>query len=90
MASVLVFIRLVEIECKGLGFGIREVIFIEDWFRDNVFFRSPRAEIGDPATIAAEREVRVVLRVSGFLAGRAFVFHSENARRRAEHASGGK
>ena len=78
MASVFVFIRLVEIECKGLGLGIREVIFIEDGFRDNVFFRSPRAEIGDAAAIATEREVRVVRRVSGLLADGAFVFHSEN------------
>src|SRR4029077_19675090 len=78
MASVFVFIRLVEIECKGLGLGIREVIFIEEGFRDNVFFRSPRAEIGDAAAIATEREVRVVRRVSGLLADGAFVFHSEN------------
>ena len=78
MASVLVFIRLVKIECKGLGLGIREVIFSEDRFRDNVFFRSPGAEILEAASVAAKREVRVLFGVRGFLTDGASVFHGKN------------
>jgi hypothetical protein len=77
MASVFVFIRLVEIESERLRLRIREVIFIEDGFRHNVFLGSPRAEIREAAAVATEWKVRVVFGVSGFFADRAFVFHGE-------------
>src|SRR5271165_4440515 len=78
MASVLCVIRLVEIECKRLRLRIREVIFIEDGFRDNVFFRGPGAEILEAAPVTAKREVRVLDGVRGFFANGASVSHGEN------------
>jgi hypothetical protein len=69
--------RFVKVECKGLRLTIREVIFIEDGFRDNVFFGSPGAEIEEAAPLAAKGKIRIPLGVGRFLADGANMFHGE-------------
>jgi hypothetical protein len=55
--------------------SFRDVLFVKDGVGDHVFFGSPRAKIGQPATVAAEREIGVVIGIRGFLANGTFVLH---------------
>jgi hypothetical protein len=53
----------------------RDILFVKNGIGDYIFFGSPRAKIGQPATIAAERETGVLLGIRRLLADRTFVFH---------------
>jgi hypothetical protein len=66
-------IELVLLREPAIGF--RDVLFVKDGIGDQVFFGSPRAKIEQPATVAAERKIGVVIGIRGFLADGTFVFH---------------
>jgi len=57
--------------------AFREFFFIENWIRDDVFFRSPGAQVEQAATLGAEGEIGVLARVRGLFADGAAVFHIE-------------
>jgi hypothetical protein len=48
---------------------------IEEWFRNNVFFRSPVTQIEQAAALAAKRKICIRCGVDWLAANRAVMFH---------------
>jgi hypothetical protein len=55
--------------------SFRDILFVKNGIGDYVFFGSPRAKIGQPATVAAEREIGIRDGIRGSLTDGTFVFH---------------
>src|SRR5215469_1557323 len=73
--SVVVAMRLVEIEDDGLSIGSGDSFLVEDRIGNDVLFAGPISEVQVAAACTAEGEIGVRLGVGRFLADRAAVFH---------------
>jgi hypothetical protein len=69
------FIGIVLVLLGKAAISFRDVLFVEYGVGDYVFLRSPRAEIEQPAAVAAKREIGVVAGVRGFLTDGTFMLH---------------
>src|ERR1700747_2185883 len=73
--SVVVAMRVVEIEDDGLPVAVRGFFFVEDRIGNDVLFAGPVSEVKIAAACATEGEVSIRLGVGRFLADGAVVFH---------------
>jgi hypothetical protein len=75
VASVDGVIGIVLVLLGEAAISFRDVFFVKDGIGDHIFFGSPRTKIELPATVAAEREISVLVGIRGFLTDGTFVFH---------------
>src|SRR5215472_4009874 len=73
--SVVVAMRLVEVEDDGLSIGSGGSLLVEDRIGNDVLFAGPISEVQVAAAGTAEGEIGARLGVSRFLADGAAVFH---------------
>src|ERR1700736_1935493 len=75
VASVGGVIGIVLVLLGEPAISFRDVLFVKDGIGNYMLFGSPRAEIGQPATGAAEREIAVSVGIRRLLTDWTFVFH---------------